>query len=93
MESSDSTLLDNPVACERCGLPGEPVMIHSDVNGMTAGHIEETGDAQFPQVWLPGQPRILCDGCFDATYDNLLETMDMMSSGELPYPPDDTYNL
>ncbi|MXY35161.1 MAG: hypothetical protein F4052_00345 [Dehalococcoidia bacterium] len=93
MESSDSILLDSPGTCERCGLPGEPVMIHSSINGMTAGHIEETGDTEFPQVWLPGQERILCDGCFDASYDHMVEIMGMMSRGELPYPLDDAHNL
>ena len=93
MESSDSLLLDNPATCERCGLPGAPVMIHSSISGMTAGHMEETGDPQVPQVWLPGQERILCDGCFEAAYDNLVGTIDLMSRGEVPYPPDDTYNL
>ena len=93
MQSSDSALLDNPAACERCGLPGEPVMIHSSVNGLTDGHIEETGDPRLPQVWLPGQERILCDGCFDASYDHLTETVGMMARGELPYPLNDTYNL
>ena len=93
MQSSDSILLDNPETCERCGLPGEPVMIHSFINGMTQGHIEETGDPRFPQVWLPGQERTLCDGCFEAEHDNQVGIAGLMSRGELPYPLNDTYNL
>ncbi len=93
MESSDSSLVDNPATCERCGLPGEPVMIHSFINGTTAGHMEETGDTRVPQMWLPGKERTLCNGCFEAAYDNLIGTMNLMSRGEIPYPLGDTYNL
>lgn len=111
MDSSDSGLLDRQVICERfgCGLPGEPVMVHSDIKGMTRGNhdgsrlerevlsaaarADEHRDDRLDGMWLPGQMRILCDECFEAEYANMVETMEMMSRGELPYPLDDTYNL
>lgn len=93
MNSSDSALLEDLPVCERrgCGEAGSIAFVHSFIQGLTEGHYEQGPKGE--EVWLPGEELVLCEGCFEDSYDYMVSNIQKMSRGEIRVPLDDTYNL